>query len=400
MSRPVFCTLVVCVLCAFGSQAAFAGFYDSFNDGQFSEDPNYFDIDDPNWTIQEKLGLAFLQDANDGELRLYVEGHPFASAGFLGAVVDYGDRDPNTSVNWFDDTQAHYILAKMKANPAEPNEGAPGFSILSDYVEWHAYLCDYQMNSSRFELIYVTGLDFSQSRGGHNRPDLDKINGFWMICQYDPGAVPGDPNSHKLQAAAWNGDKYAWDGVWDIDLYITQAWDPNIYPPYEDGLCSIATMCSPYTGTQLVSDVKLDNVECRQAIFTNVSHTLDLTVRNASMGTVTIDPDILTDCNNIDPNDYDPYDYSAQRRYTDGTEIVLVATPQSGKSFKEWLIWDDPNRFPDANYCVTDANEVLALTMDTDYVIEGAFKCGGSLPLAAGMTLLALGLAVLIRRLT
>ncbi len=399
MSRSGFCALVVCVLCALGSQATFAEFYDAFNDGEFAEDPNYFDIDDPNWTIIEKVGLAYLQDANDGELRLYVEGHPFASAGFQGAVVDYGDRDPNTSANWYDESQPHYIVAKMKVNPTEPNEGAAGYSILSDYAQWQAYLADFQMNSSRFELIYVTGLDFSQARGGHNRPDIDKINGFWMVCQFDPGAVPSDPNSHKLKAAIWNGDKYDWNGVWGIDLYITQAWDPNLYPPYSEGSCSIATMCSNYTGTELVSDVKIDNVECRTGIFTNVYRTLDLSVRNDSMGTVTIDPDVLADCNNIDPNEYDPYDYDAQRRYTDGTEIVLVATPQSGKSFKEWLIWDDPNRYPDSNYCAIDSNEVLALTMDTDYVIEGSFKCGGSLPLAAGMTLLALGLGAFLRRL-
>ncbi|MBN1341856.1 MAG: hypothetical protein JXQ73_04210 [Phycisphaerae bacterium] len=403
MVRWKLAVVVLSVLCILGTESVLADFYDSFNDGQYGEDPNVFDIDDPCWTIAHKVGVAYAESALDGELRLYVQGVSFISAGLSGALVDYGDRDPNTSANWFTDAQAHYVVAKMRANPLLAGEGCCGFTILADYVQWRTYICDFQFDDNWFEVIYVTGTDFSQARGGHRRTDLDPNAGFWMVCQYDPGADPNDVNDNRLRAAAYAGDKYDWDGVWDIDVLITTAWDPNIYPPYSAGLYSLTSLCSSHTGDELKSDVKYDNIECRHGVFTNVSRTLDLTVINPQYGTVTIDPDLLADCNNMDPNDYDPPNnppYSAQRRYTDGTEIVLVAEAIAGKSFKQWLILD-PNYPGDANYAsASDSNTVLYLTMDEDKAIEASFKCGSSMPLFLAVTLMALAVGVVVRRLT
>jgi uncharacterized protein (TIGR03382 family) len=139
-------------------------------------------------------------------------------------------------------------------------------------------------------------------------------------------------------------------------------------------------------------------MEVRSGMFTNVSQTLSLTVKNGDYGTVTIDPDLLDDETNIDPNEYDPpIDPDELRRYTDGTEIVLVAEAIEGKSFRTWKIYD-PNHPGDANYVESDNNAVLYLTMNADYQVEAIFKCSSStgpvLLLAVGL----LGMLALVRR--
>jgi uncharacterized repeat protein (TIGR02543 family) len=84
--------------------------------------------------------------------------------------------------------------------------------------------------------------------------------------------------------------------------------------------------------------------------------TLTLNVVNSNYGTIAVEPN--------------------SPLYAPGTAVTLTATPIEGKSFREWTIWGDPNRYPDANYVVVDANAVLQLTMDHDYTVEAAFKCG------------------------
>jgi len=361
-------------------------FYDNFDDGQICEDPNHFDIDDPCWVIQPVGGDVFIWDANDGELRLYSSSSwiPFS---FLGAVTNDGDSDPNTSQTWFSSAGPHYILAKMRFNPATPNEGAAGFAIHGNFDWWTAYLCDYQADDNWFEFIWVNGGSFDQARGGHTEAGLDEPNGFWMLVQFEPAGRgdPNDPNNHKLRAAVWNGGKYDWDGTWDIDLFILTAWDPNLYTYWDVGQCSVASMSSSHTGKTMSCDVKYDNIECRWGRFSNVSHTLKLTVVRPNYGVVEIDPNL------VDPDDPN------LRRYTDGTEIVLVAKPNSSRVFAGWSVFD-PNFPGDANHVVIDANATLYLTMDTDWEVEAEFKCGsGMLPVLA-VAGLVMGLAVLIRR--
>jgi len=109
-----------------------------------------------------------------------------------------------------------------------------------------------------------------------------------------------------------------------------------------------------------------------------VSRTLALTVVNSAYGTVGVIPKLP--------------------KYPQGSTAILTARPIEGKAFRDWSIWNDPNRYPDSNYVVVDSNTVLRLTMDHDYAVEAVFKCGsgaGSL-----LPLIAIGLLgfVLIRR--
>ena len=141
-----------------------------------------------------------------------------------------------------------------------------------------------------------------------------------------------------------------------------------------------------------------------------MSHTLQLDVKNASRGTITIDPDLLDDPNDApwfisgdpnDPNNWNgtyPRDPEWLRRYSDGTEVVLVAEAIPGKSFTAWTVFD-PNYPGDRDHAVEDTNSVLYLTMDADWEVEAAFGCGSSelLP-PLGMVLLALAAGVVVRR--
>lgn len=99
---------------------------------------------------------------------------------------------------------------------------------------------------------------------------------------------------------------------------------------------------------------------------------LTLNVVNASWGTVDVEPNLPL--------------------YAPGTSVTLTASPIEGKSFRGWTIWSDPGLYPDANYAVTDTNAVLQLTMDHDYAVEAAFKCGSGL--SEALPALTIGLAV------
>lgn len=144
-------------------------------------------------------------------------------------------------------------------------------------------------------------------------------------------------------------------------------------------------------------DVSFDEIEIRTGTFTNVSHSLSLTVKKQDRGTVTIEPDLLDDPNNASTDPNVPTDPNEPRRYTDGTEIVLLATPVEGKSFKAWKIFD-PNHPGDTNYVVQDSNTVLYLTMDTDHEVQAVFKCASGIETLLPMVLGVLGLFALARR--
>jgi hypothetical protein len=206
-----------------------------------------------------------------------------------------------------------------------------------------------------------------------------------------------DPNGKYLRGAFWNGDKYDWDGQWflEVDLGDPCSWhEPNVILEAGDdywcpeGLTTIAT--GEYIGTPAY--VAFDQIETRTGVFDpNDPAYLDLTVKNQQYGAVTIDPDL--------PDANDPNTSSARLcRYTNGTEIVLVAEPVDGKSFNRWRIFD-PNHPDDGNYATLDSNAVLYLTMDEDKIVEASFKCGSSVPPFVAMTFLALGLGVVVRRL-
>ncbi|MBN1341407.1 MAG: hypothetical protein JXQ73_01940 [Phycisphaerae bacterium] len=110
---------------------------------------------------------------------------------------------------------------------------------------------------------------------------------------------------------------------------------------------------------------------------------LDLRVFNSPWGSVEIDP---------------PSDEPNRLSYARGTDVTLTALPNPDRSFRCWTIWADPNQSGDANFGLVDTNAVLCLTLDGDYVVEAAFKCGSDLPPFIAMTLLALGVGSVIRR--
>ncbi len=248
-------------------------------------------------------------------------------------------------------------------------------------------------------------------------PDwMKEHDGFWIAYQYDrgdPNYEPGDPNGKFMRAACWNGGKHDWNGQWDLscDLGDWQHFrhvpddpnDPGSWWPawyWSEGHVALLIEGEPHPDPLygFAGRVAYDGVEVRIGTFTNESHTLQLDVKNASKGTIAIDPDLLDDSNNVDPNAM-PVSIEATRRYTAGTEVVLVAEPLSGSSFKSWTIFD-PNWPGDRGHAVEDTNSVLYLTMSADWEVEASFACGSSEMLPPiGMVLLALGAAVVVRRL-
>lgn len=384
-------TLVVCLAAVVAAPLALADYYDNFDDGQYAQDPNdpdtfdpnLWDIDNPHWSVYKLIGSIFYVDASDGWLRLYAS-DPIFPYSFIGAGADDGDRDPNTASAYFDDSAPHYIVTKAKI--VDPNSGELFVFVHADPLHWGAYGVDLECDDNRFSAAWANGLDWS-SAGAHTRNDLDEGAGFWMVCQFDGD---GDPNHSWLRVAAWNGDKFDWDGAWDIERRIVAQWDPNNYGYWQEGGSGLSTLTSPYAGPNPDSDAKYDQIECRWGTFSNASHTLELTVKNAQMGMITIDPDLLDDPNNASSDPNMPTDPNELRRYTDGTEIVLVAEPLAGKSFQSWKVYD-PNHPGDDAYAVQDTNSTLYLTMGADWQVQARFKCGSSeMLLPAGLVLLIL----------
>ncbi len=388
-----------------------ADYYDTFDDGDYTGDPNVWDVDDQTWTIYVPIGGPNAHGIDDGWLRLWTA-PDFLPYSFILAYVDDDGPDPNLSETIFDDTQPHYILSRVKVN--DPNgsdkKGGYGHGTISLLMQgnpftWDAYIFEYEAYGNDFILTSLAGLDFSfghrRRMGDPNDPNdpnaVDELNGFWMCFQFDPTGAdglgdPNDPNNHWIRGAAWDGGQFDWDGTWWVNVRLVERWDPNGIYGYltrRSGLKGLVASGSADTG--LRPDESFDNVEVRWGTFTNVSHSLDLTIVNENYGTITIDPDLLDDLEG------DPNDPNQLRRYTDGTEVVLVAEPVEGKSWNRWTVFD-PNYPGDANYATSDTNAVLLLTMNQDHIVEAAFKCGSSLPPFVAMTLLAMGVAVVARR--
>ncbi len=388
------------LICLIAPGKLAADYYDNFDDGQYCQDPNdpnlfdpnLWDIDNPHWEIHNLVGDVFAASAEHGWLRLYVAS-TWANM-FIGAGCDDGDQDPNTSATYFDDSGPHYVMGKVKV--ADTTCGEVMFLLHANPFTWTTYYADLESDVNALRAVWGNGMDRIR-KGRKDFPELDEANGFWVAIQFDGD---GDPNNSRLKLTAWNGGKFDWDGVWDRNLHILTTFDPNTCDYWAEGACGVATA---QMGDGLVADASFDQLEMRWGAFTNVSHTLSVSVLNDHMGTVIIDPDLLDDCNNIDPNDYlagiKPT-YDDLRRYTAGTEVTLVAMPIEGKAFKNWKVYD-PNHPGDANYAVEDTNAVVYLTMDADYEIQAAFTCGsGEMLLPLGMVLMALGVSAALRRLT
>ncbi|MBN1342487.1 MAG: glucosyltransferase-I [Phycisphaerae bacterium] len=79
-------------------------------------------------------------------------------------------------------------------------------------------------------------------------------------------------------------------------------------------------------------------------------------------------------------------------RYALGTQVHLTATPNEGRSFVHWQIFD-PNYPGDANYATIETSNPTVITMDTDQEVTAVFKCGAGIepffPIVAVMTVLS-----------
>ncbi len=378
---------------------ALADYYDNFDDGQYCQDPNdpdlfdpnQWDIDNPHWTIEEVLGDTFLADASDGWLRLYASS-AWDMYMFIAAGAHDEDLDPNTSATYFDDSAPHYVMARVKVS--DPNTGESMLFIHGDPVTWTTYCASLEHDDNAFRCVWLNGLDRIRL-GRVDLPHLDETNGFWVVAQLD---ADGDPNHSYFRMAAWNGGKYDWDGVWRPDKHILTTWDPNTYEYWGEGLSGVAEMQGPQAGDGDAADAKFDNVEIRWGTFTNTYRTLTIKMKDCC--DLNIEPDILADSNNIDPNNYNPVvDPDNLRRYTNGTAVVLDAVvPCGNKSFKKWTV-KGPNDSGDPLYqIVVDTNEVVYLTMDGDYLVKATCKCGGGGMAPPMLSLLTLGALALLRR--
>jgi hypothetical protein len=395
MSAKTFVPGVVLLVCVAGLPAAFAAVYDNFDDESYCQDPNnpslfdpnLWDIDNPHWTLYPLIGDYFDRDVIGGWLRLEVATAWFPFT-FYGALADDGNHDANTSTTYFDNKEPHYIVARLKTNT--PLQGGAFMVLHADPAAWTCYALDMEFdNNTYFSIDHLDGVNFKTA--GSKTKTLDQTTGFWGAIQFDPTrngtGDPNDPNNHFLRAACWNGGKFDWNAQWDIQVgIISRNLDPNTWTYWTEGVCGVAAYGSQYTGVPN-SNVSFDNIEIRRGIWTNVSHTLKLTVNHSNWGSVEVDPNL------VDPND------STIQRYTSGTEVVLTATPVSGKSFKEWTVYD-PNYPGDLSHAVSNPNTVLYLTMNADWEVGADFKCGSGLEPLLGIGLLAMVMVAVVRRIT
>lgn len=409
-----------------------------------SYDPNDWDYTNPQWDFFPLYGSSFYANVegpvgtDETWLRLQTQGYYFGLQFFAAGVTD-GDSDPNTSTTYYDSTAPHYMLAKV-ANPerhSDPNldTGYCRLMFHTNFSYWQTWWLHYEWydddpwHGGWFEITSIsppheirvqgkavpgTGSQFDANDPYYNDPNnmwadpnyMDEPSGFWLLLQwksYDANYPSDDPNGKGVWAACWNGDKYDWDGNYVLGADFTPNWvpakqsSPGLWESgslfFTEGDCSISIGSSTGENPLLEAvGAAYDDIEVRSGTFTNVAHLLDLTLINSQYGSVKALPAIP------DPNDPNE---AAHRilRYTDGTDVVLIAEPIAGKSFNRWVIFD-PNYPGDANFGAIDSNTTLYLTMDQDYAVEAGFKCGSGLPPFLAMSLLALALGVVIRRLT
>jgi hypothetical protein len=290
-----------------------------------------------------------------------------------------------------------------------------------DHPDWANYP-DMPDDQDRAVLVHPRPVDYTgPDFGGANLNDWER-SGFWMLLQFerDPNYGSGVPQGKLLRGAIWHGDKYAWDGTWLMGGELSGLWnmaeggpdgvpDPNGQWYYPAGKVAFVSTSDINRANGFPCECAFDRIEVRTGRFTTTPRTLSIGVKNPDYGTITIDPDLLLDPNDAphwdgdpsDPNHWIEADPVAVRRYTDGTEVVMVAEAIEGRSFKKWKIWDDPNTFPDPNYVVGDTNTVLYLTMGQDYKIEAVFSCSSGdvmMPLGLVLLMLASGVALRARR--
>ena len=422
--RHVLALAIACVVWVATPPVVLADYYDTFDDGWWERDPNDprydandpcwtdpnnavgWDSDSPDWEVYIPLGGPGAVTVWDGWFRLWASGGGLLDLFALTtAIVDDGDPNPDTSQTRYEDATSHYILTRTKSfdDPNDPNynRGRSCVFIMVNKDTWEGgYALSYeyykQLNHRLYGLSAVRGMWWA-SMTGHWLTPRDEINGFWILFQFVSDGNPGDPNGKYLRTACWDGDKYTgWDGSYIDDVHLgadpNTFGDPNAADLYDAAggpmaICSYGDVYwHPDQGYP--SDVGFDDIEVRTGVFSRVPRTLAMQFYHGENGTVTFNPDLLADSSG------DPNDPNLMRRYTDGTEVTLMAEPLPGKQFLKWKYWDPCS--PATTY--EDTNTVLYLTMANDWEVEAQFKCGGAALLPLGVVFLALATAVMIRR--
>lgn len=393
-------TIVIMLCVLIMAAPALADFYDSFGDLQYcqdandpnSYDPNAWDLDNPHWQTEVFMATSTSFSAQNGALELWSDGvNLYVSS--IGAYVDSGDRNPNSSDTWFDSTEDFYLLTHVgwPRDPNDPNDpnlnGAALAAICVDPNTWGCYGLAYNPRGGELILGSLTLLSAAVAQLDYaDRSDLDPNSGVWMLLAHDVALSDlNDPNSiqKSLRGAVWAGDKFDWNGQYSVEYTYASdsnyALAPGLVHP--SGLCGVATFGSPHwTSVSREARVSFDNVECRRGAFSNQSIILRFAVANEPFGIIDVAP-TLPDANDIDPNM--PY----TMRYTLGTAVTLTATPNPEREFSYWQILD-PNYPGDLNYGTTDSNLTLQLTMTRDTEVLAVFACGSGMSFVPLLTLL------------
>lgn len=304
-------------------------------------------IDDPNenpadWNVRLLLGRSQMQITEDLVMVIPFFGSALVEAG--GIVVydmDVWYSDPN---DWEDPNDAPDPNTIAPGDPNDPNYNNPDNTSLNRWVDLTGgNPATGQLNS---EILY-----------------------FWDFVLYSTGGDPNDPND-ILEADS----DFTWSDPfepWTVTL--SDAADPN------KGDVDIVVEWVFWIlngGDRFIQGTV--HIEATGGI----GRTLTVTNETPDRGEVTIDPNLPR----IDT-------------FPSGSTVTLTATPVPDKSFSEWWIYD-PNHPGDDNFVTKDTNAVLDLVMDDDYTVKAYFKCGSGLPPFVAMALMALGLGVVIRRLS
>jgi hypothetical protein len=228
-----------------------------------------------------------------------------------------------------------------------------------DQFAWYCYstLPSGEPGSGRY---YVPVWDFG---------DIDDGGSATLVMEFRVDGAGLDPTDPRYAVIEWS---YEMGNESDILLNRTTSLKISTWiddPAVDDG--------TPYPGGLEEPPLRSSNA----SVFHNIApiyYKLELIVKNPDYGWVDVFPNWVL--------------------YPPGAGVTLTAFPDPNRSFGKYKIWDDPNNFPDPNYVDIDANEVLHLTMNNDYLVEAVFKCSSGSVAILPMMLGVLGLFMLVRR--
>jgi len=304
------------------------------------------------WNVHCLLGRAGMSNPEDFVLKV---GFPFNIDGYIGARdlrvfdMDVWYQDPN---DWYDPNE---VIDPNGISPGDPND--PNYHDPNDptILRW----------------TDLTGGP-SISSGVLN----SEILCFWAFVLVPHGKDPNDPNnwSDADSAQEWSRPFRYWQvKVADSPLLFNRAGMPT--GPVQ----TVIDWQVWITGS--IPILGIYHMEGAGGRLRN----LDVEVVKPQYGSVTVDPAP------VDPN-------RLGQKYIEDTVVTLTATPISGKAFGGWAIWNDPTKYPDANFAVLDSNAVTQVVMDSDKVAEATFKCGSGVEPFIGIALFALVIGVVVRR--